>query len=88
MPQMILNITPELQQRVSYHAMDGQETPEQLAVRLLEEYVDDCDDAERIGMKIDSGEMKVYPWSEVRSRLELVIEAKFTYSCASEFFVV
>lgn len=71
MSQLIINLTPELQEKVNYHAADGNETPEELAVRLLEEYTEDCDDAERIEREIDSGRMKTYPWEEVRERLAL-----------------
>ena len=71
MSQLIINLTPELQERVNYHAADGNETPEELAVRLLEEYTEDCDDAERIERDIKSGKIKTYPLEEVRERLAL-----------------
>ena len=61
MSQLIINLTPELQERVNYHAADGNETPEELAVRLLEEYTEDCDDAERIERDIKSGKIKTCP---------------------------
>ena len=39
--------------------------------KKVEEYVEDCDDAERIEREIDSGKMKTYSWQEVRERLAL-----------------
>ena len=71
MPQLIINLTPKLQERVNFHAADGNETPEELAIRLLEEYTEDCDDAERIEQDIKSGKIKTYPFEEVRERLAL-----------------
>ncbi|MBQ7220682.1 MAG: hypothetical protein IJS28_06870 [Synergistaceae bacterium] len=43
--------------------------PEQLAIELLEEYFDDCDDAERLEALIQSGEMKTYPLEQVCNEL-------------------
>jgi len=71
MSQLIINLTPELQERFNFYALSGNETPEELAIRLCEEYVEDCDDADRISAEIDSGRMKTYPWEEVRERLAL-----------------
>ena len=71
MPQMIINLTQSLQNKINSYALSGNETPEELAVRLLEEYADDCDDADRISAEIDSGRMKTYPLEEVRERLAL-----------------
>ena len=46
MPQIILNVTPELLARVNYWSEQSKQSPENLAIDLLEEYFDDCDDAE------------------------------------------
>ena len=54
MPQIIINLTPKLQERFNYYAASGNETPEELAVRLCAEYVEDCDDADRIEQDIKS----------------------------------
>ncbi|MBR2207500.1 MAG: hypothetical protein IJ859_01685 [Synergistaceae bacterium] len=71
MPQLTINLTPKLQERFNYYAASGNETPEELAIRLCAEYVEDCDDADRISAEIDSGKMKTYPLEEVMKRLEL-----------------
>ncbi len=69
---MILNMTPELQNKINDYATAGNETPEELAIRLLQEYADDCDDADRICAEIDSGKMEVISWPKVRAELDLV----------------
>ena len=71
MPQLTINLTPKLQERFNYYAASGNETPEELAIRLCAEYVEDCDDADRISAEIDSGRMKTYSLEEVRERLAL-----------------
>ena len=71
MPQLIINMPQKLRERFNHYAAYGNETPEELAVRLCEEYVEDCDDADRISAEIDSGRMKTYPYAEVRERLAL-----------------
>ena len=55
MPQIVLNVSPELNSRVNFWGSRGNETPEQLTLRLLEEYVEDCEDAEKISAEIDAG---------------------------------
>lgn len=42
MPQILLDISAGLQQKVTPLAQQTNETTEQLALRLLQEYVDDC----------------------------------------------
>ena len=71
MPQLIINLTPKLQERFNYYAANGNETPEELAIRLCAEYVEDCDDTDRIEQDIKSGKIKTYPFEEVRERLAL-----------------
>ena len=48
MPQIVLNITPELNARINGWSSQMKRPPESLAVELLEEYFDDCDDADRL----------------------------------------
>ena len=69
MMQVILNIPNTLQERVIPLARATNETTEQLAVRLLEEYVDDCEEADRISAEIDAGIMPTYSLSEVKTHL-------------------
>ena len=69
MPQIVLNVSPELNSRVNFWGSRGNETPEQLTLRLLEEYVEDCEDAEKISAEIDAGRMKTYDWHDVRGNL-------------------
>ena len=67
--QVILNIPNTLHERVIPLARATNETTEQLAVRLLEEYVDDCEEADRISAEIDAGIMPTYSLSEVKTHL-------------------
>lgn len=64
MPQILLDIPASLQQRVMPLAQQTNETTEQLTLRLLQEYVDDCYDADRISAEIDAGTMPTYSWAE------------------------
>lgn len=67
MMQVTLNIPTSLQRRVLPLAQATNETTEQLAVRLLEEYVDDCEDADRIAAEIDAGIMPTCSLQEVKN---------------------
>ena len=53
MPQILLNVPAGLQQKVAPLAQQTNETTEQLALRLLQKYVDDCYDTDRISAEID-----------------------------------
>ncbi|MBQ8692804.1 MAG: hypothetical protein IJ576_08750 [Synergistaceae bacterium] len=71
MASITVELTPELEQRVVLWGGKGNETPEELTLRLLEEYVDDCEDAERISEEVASGRMETYSIEEVRDELSL-----------------
>ena len=67
--QILLNIPNALQQRVVPLARATNETTEQLALRLLQEYVEDCEEADRISAEIDAGVMPTYTLAEVCQHL-------------------
>ena len=71
MPQILLNIPATLQQKVIPLAQQTNETTEQLALRLLQEYADDCYEADRISAEIDAGIMPTHSWQEVKAHLDL-----------------
>ena len=71
MASITVELTPDLQRRIVLWGVKGNETPEELTLRLLEEYVDDCEDAERISEEVASGKMKTYSLEEVRNELGL-----------------
>ena len=71
MPQIMLNVSPSLEQEVHLLAQETNETTEQLAIRLLQEYVEDCHEADRISAEVEAGRMKTYSWEEVKSALAL-----------------
>ena len=69
MPRITVEVTPELNARINDWSRQMKKPPECLAVDLLEEYFDDCDDADRISAEIASGRMKTYSWEEVKQEL-------------------
>ena len=71
MPQIMLDVTPELERRMGEWSQEFKSPPGTLAVNLLEEYFDDCDDADRLCAEIDTGQVNTHPWGEVRARLGL-----------------
>ena len=70
MPKFIVNITPALQERINNWSKQVNQPPENLAVSLLEEYFDDCDDADRLEALISKGNMKTYPAEAVHKGLD------------------
>ena len=66
---MILDLSPELNANVNEWACEFNMAGEELAVELLEEYFEDCDEADRISALIRSGQMQTYPAEEVFERL-------------------
>ena len=61
MPSITLEITPEMERRMNEWSLQMKEPPEALALGLLDEYFDDCDDAEKLETLIASGQMKTCP---------------------------
>ena len=70
--QVLLNIPTNLQERVKPLAQATNETTEQLALRLLQEYVEDCEEADRISAEIDAGIMPTYSLQEVKQHFGMV----------------
>ncbi|MBR1437896.1 MAG: hypothetical protein IJ587_05100 [Synergistaceae bacterium] len=71
MPQLLLNIPNDLQQKVIPIAQQTNETTEQLALRLLQEYVEDCEEADRLEALIHSGNVKTYTADNIHKALTL-----------------
>ena len=69
MTAFTVNLSPELSARLNYWSVRSDLPPERLAVELLEEYFDDCDDADRLEELIRSGEMGTYPADDVHMEL-------------------
>ena len=46
MPQMVLDVTPELQERVDFWCGETQQSPNILMLHALEGYLDDLEDEE------------------------------------------
>lgn len=74
MPQMVLEVSPELRERVNLWGNRIGAVPENLAVRALEEYIEDLEDyyeAAKISAEIEAGRMETYSLEEVKARLGL-----------------
>ncbi len=67
---MIIELSPELEARVREWGREFGRPGEDLAVELLQEYFDDCDDADRLEALIQSGKMDTIPASIVHKELE------------------
>ena len=77
MPQMVLDVTPELQERVDFWCGETQQSPNILMLHALEDYLDDLEDEEdyedavRISEAVARGEEEVYTSEQVRDYLDL-----------------
>ena len=59
-----------MQERIYDWSNKSNLPPENLAVDLLEEYFDDCDDADKLEALIESGNMKTYSADTVHKELD------------------
>jgi len=74
MPQMVLEFTPEFQERVNFWSGRQHENPDTFLKKIIAERLEDMEDYEeaaRVAAEIKAGRMKTYPWEEVRARLGL-----------------
>ena len=71
---MILNLSPELEARVSEWGHEFNRPCEDLAVELLEEYFEDSDTGAEISQAVRSGQTSTYSWEDVRARLDAVAD--------------
>ena len=69
MSKLTIEVTPELSERLKDWSRYFGRAEQELAVELLEEYFDDCDDADRLEALIQSGAMETYPAEVVFERL-------------------
>ena len=61
MPLFTLNISDEMLNRILDWSKKSHKNPEYLPLELLDEYFDDCDDADKLEALIRSGNMETYP---------------------------
>ncbi len=66
---MIINLSPELEARVSKWSNEFHRPCEDLAVELLEEYFEDSETGARIAEAVENGETEVFSWDEVKNGL-------------------
>ena len=66
-----IELSPELERQVNFWAKKSNETPDELAIRLLEEYVDDCQDAHEFFSKEGIDDSCLYSSTDVKEYLGL-----------------
>ena len=74
MPQVSLDFTPELNERINFWSNRDKEKPDVFLKKIISEHIEDLEDYEeavRISSEIKAGRMKVYSWEEVREHLGL-----------------
>lgn len=71
---MILEFTPEVQERINFWSKRDNKTPDLFLKKIIAEYIEDLEDYEeavRVSSEIKAGRMKVHSWEEVMERLGL-----------------
>ena len=71
-PQLTINLTPELQARVNYHAADGNETPEEYVMNRVPEGVNVVKNLSPFNTKIECSA----EWKPVKNFRNLSFGAK------------
>ena len=74
MPQILLEVTPEFQERIKFWSSKTNKTPDLFIKSVIAEYLEDLEDYEeaaRISARIKAGKIKTHSWEEVRARLDL-----------------
>ena len=69
MPKLVLDVPSDLFSRVNDWGLHFNCKPENLAVELLQEYFDDCDDADKLEALIQSGQMPTFSADAVHKEL-------------------
>lgn len=68
---MQIYLSPELEKQVDFWAKKSNETPSELTLRLLEEYVEDCQDAHEFFTQKGVDDSCLYSAAEVNKYLGL-----------------
>ena len=71
---MIITLSPELEARVSEWGREFNRPCEDLAVELLEEYIEDSDTGARISEAVRSGRTETFSWEDVKAELDAVAD--------------
>lgn len=74
MPQVLLDFTPELQERVNFWSRRNNKKPDVFLKHIIADYLEDLEDYEEAAMvhsEIQADRMKTHSWEEVRERLGL-----------------
>ncbi len=71
---MLLEFTPEIQERINFWSNKENKTPDLFLKKIIAEHLEDLEDyyeAARVSSDIRAGRMKIHSWEEVRERLGL-----------------
>ena len=74
MPEIVLDFTPELKERVDFWSSRNNKTPDAFLKNIIAEYLEDLEDYEeaaRVYAEVQAGRMQIHSWEEVRERLGL-----------------
>ena len=74
MPEIVLDFSPELKERVDFWSSKNKKTPDAFLKRIIAEYLEDLEDYEaaaKVHAEIQAGRMQTHSWEEVRERLGL-----------------
>ena len=74
MPEIVLDFTPELKERVDFWSSRNNKTPDAFLKNIIAEYLEDLEDYEeaaRVYAEVQAGRMQIHGWEEVRERLGL-----------------
>ena len=74
MPEIVLDFTPELKERVDFWSSRNNKTPDAFLKNIIAEYLEDLEDYEetaRVYAEVQAGRMQTHGWEEVRERLGL-----------------
>ena len=72
MPQVILDVSPEIQERVNFLSRENDKSPNVFIMNILKERLEDMEDYEeavKISAEIESGRMKTYSLEEIEREM-------------------
>ncbi len=72
MPQVILDVSPEIQERVNFLSRENDKSPDVFIMNILKERLEDMEDYEeavKISDEIESGRMKTYSLEEIEREM-------------------
>ena len=71
MPEIVLDFTPELKERVDFWSSRNNKTPDAFLKNIIAEYLEDLEDYEeaaRVHAEVQAGRMQTHSWEELMER--------------------